>query len=168
MSENPNFEERLLNSYRDAFFKFKAENKGPENIWGDLSQLLLEAIEKNHELEKLKIELQQEKAKNLEISTSSEKRLQPKDAQISDLQDILKSVVSKIEEADLKFEETMEKLNMEGPETKNDKPDEESDRTATVEKQLQLKDAEIADLNTTLQSNQSYQENSKLKYSAVE
>ncbi|PIC36709.1 hypothetical protein B9Z55_015608 [Caenorhabditis nigoni] len=67
MSENPNFEERLLNSYRDAFFKFKAENKGPENIWGDLSQILLEAIGKNHELEKLKIELQQEKAKNLEM-----------------------------------------------------------------------------------------------------
>ncbi|PIC36706.1 hypothetical protein B9Z55_015606 [Caenorhabditis nigoni] len=41
----------------------------------------------------------------------------------------------------------MEKFKLEGPETKNDKPDEESDRPATGDKQLQM----------------SYEENSKLK-----
>ncbi|PIC36710.1 hypothetical protein B9Z55_015609 [Caenorhabditis nigoni] len=69
MSKNQNFEERLLNSYREALFKFKTENVGPESPWGEFSQILLEAIGKNHELEKLKIELQQEKAKNVEMKT---------------------------------------------------------------------------------------------------
>ncbi|PIC36704.1 hypothetical protein B9Z55_015604 [Caenorhabditis nigoni] len=144
MSENQNFEERLLNSYRDALFKFKTENKGPENSWGDLSQILLEAIGKNHELEKLKIELQQEKAKNLKITVSFEKQLELKVAQIADLQDILKSnhsyqenlelkdTISELE-TDLKWykekdeyrkiEETMEKFKLEGPDTKRGKVD---------------------------------------------
>ncbi|CAS00163.1 Protein CBG26814 [Caenorhabditis briggsae] len=117
MSENPNFEERLLNSYRDALFKLKDENEGPENVWGDLSQILLEAIGKNHELEKLKIEL-------------SCNRRKQRIWRFFGISTIFFCMFS---------------------------------RTGSLENQIQLEGAQIADLLNILQSNHSYQENLKLK-----
>ncbi|PIC36705.1 hypothetical protein B9Z55_015605 [Caenorhabditis nigoni] len=180
MSESSNFEERLLNSYRDVLFKFKAENSGPESPWGDLSQILLEAIGKNHEMEKLKIELQQEKVRNLEITTSFEKQLALKDAQIADLLQILQSnhsyqenlklkdTISELE-TDLKqykekngYRKTgkrMEKFKLKGPEFKSDNVDKQEksknlDITTSVKKHEILKSNHlkypISDLGTDL------------------
>ncbi|CAO4375401.1 unnamed protein product [Caenorhabditis nigoni] len=166
MSENQKFEERLLNSYRDALFKFKTENKGRESPWGDLSQILLEAIGKNHELEKLKIELQQEKAKNLKITTSFEEQLQLKDAQVADLHTILRSNHSYQENLELKDTiselETDLKWYKENCELQQETA-ENLEITASFENQIRLEDAHINDLLNILQSNHSYQENLELK-----
>ncbi|UMM30700.1 hypothetical protein L5515_012475 [Caenorhabditis briggsae] len=146
--------ERRLKIYSNAFEEEREKNEKLQKLCN--SQLTkIEELEK--ELSNLKGHptvptLQQEKAKNLEITGSLQNQIQLEGAQIADLLNILQSNHSYQEnlklkdkiselETDLKWykekdeyrnvEGAIEKMKLEGPEDKSDKKDDESEDSWT-------------------------------------